>query len=101
MRLVEKLAQDLMQGVYYPFSVCVALNAEGKICFVKQFDTVFGSVPRLEGGIDQVLLLSNHPDGDMRPSPWDQKHLRLLKESARCTVRLIIVSEDNGWKEIE
>lgn len=93
---------NLMRDVYYPFSACIWLDEMGEAIGLYQFDTSFCK-PNwdMPYGARACILVSNHPDGDMRPSQADVRNLHELKISYPLTAcRMLIHSEDEGIREI-
>ena len=92
----ERLAAALMQDVYQPFSSCVWLDGDGNILGLRQFDTEYYR-PAFEKpkGTACTWLMSNHPEGYMKPYARDLQNIRRLRAD-----RLFIVSEDEGMREI-
>lgn len=98
----QALSDALMRDVYYPFSACVCLNAEGGVLALRLFDTAFcPRVPEVMPGAREVWLISNHPDGSAAPEPEDIRRAAQLRERlGGLPLRTFITGEDEGCREI-
>lgn len=97
------LFDALMRDVYVPFSACVCLDADGQILSIWQFDAAFcARKPVIAPDTREVWLISNHPEGNMRPEPEDVRCAgRLREQLGGAALRTFIASEDEGCREIE
>ena len=102
MRMMEELAACMMRHVYYHVSACVCINEEGIVVRVTLFDTVFCAVPQ-EAMIpcERIVLISNHPDGNMKPLPEDKANAEQIRSLSGKTPELLIYSEYAGICDIK
>ena len=94
----QSLCDALMRDVYYPFSACVCLDADGNILSLWHFDAAFCTrAPRIAPGTLEAWLISSHPEGSMTPEPEDRHAAQRLRE-ALCglPLRTFITSEDDS-----
>ena len=92
----------LMQDVYYPFSVCIWMDDSGNVVDIYLFDTLHVKPQYCRPDrAKQCFLISNHPDGCMRPSDEDMRNWQKLKAiMPDSSCRLLIYSEDEGMYEV-
>ena len=91
----RRIAQALLESIYFHVSAVVSLNEAGEVIFVNLFSTDYpdGQL-RIAEGRKEIWLLSNHPEGNRTPYEQDIcNYCALLGQAGGCTVRLFLTSE--------
>ncbi len=97
---MQALCEALMNDVYYAFSACVYLDADGHVLHIWMFDTLFcWKSVILPPKTHEVWLISHHPDGDMEPAEEDTRHAAKIREQlGDCPLYTCIANEEFGCR---
>jgi len=100
--MIAKIAEELLNHVYYMTSAAVSLDGEGRVLSVRLFDTRFGGEGiAVHPQAACICLLSNHPEGFRELYPQDIENLKAIQRIARGKkISLWITGEDIGCVEM-
>ena len=100
--MIAKIAEELLNHVYYMTSAAVSLDDEGRILSVRLFDTQFGGEGiAVHPQAACICLLSNHPEGFTAPYTQDMENLEIIRKMTHGKrVRLWITGEDIDCVEV-
>lgn len=97
----EQMASCLLNDVYHPVSLCIALDEAGNVRDAHLFDTSFfiGEIIKAEYA-NEIWLLTNHCDGNLELSDDDWRNVKqLMSIRGRAHVRVFVVGEEIGCQE--
>lgn len=97
----EQLADALLDGIYYPVTALVSLDACGALLQVRLFDTQYAPLPAAAEGCASVLVLFGHPDGWRTLHPIEESRLSQLRERlGGRPMRVFLAGEELGCLEL-
>ena len=101
--MIHRIAEKLMNSVYYEISALVSLDEHGEVIEVFLFDTVFaGAALRSVPHAAQLWLMTHHPDGNRALTQTDRANIAALKGAAQgIPVRVFVTDEDIGVTEVK
>lgn len=102
--MLKKVADALLNCVYYPITAVVALDAQEHIQEVRLFDTGFCNDAdySFTAGASEIAVLFNHPEGWLEISEREKEILERVRESApQVRIRAYLCGEDIGCRAVE
>ena len=93
--MYKRIAEALLEAVFYRVSAVVSLDEEERILCVSLFSTDWPEENLcIDAKAKEIWLISNHPEGGMQPDEQDKRNYHLLvRKAGSVSVRFFLASE--------